>query len=550
MKKESLQIDRKPEFGYISTVDDYTHFGGHMMKRFFSFAALALCLTMLFCSCGLEGSVSYINKKALDDDVVADEYTATEATALAGYTLVKTSDTLGYFTQKDDHGNTTHLVYNVETGKTVVSKTAFADDSETVSVSLDASGFAVVSVYDEDGCVEKTVYAPSGTKVCSKAENVQFVNDCIYVDYKTVYRYDTTTKEVINTYERSALRGDIPTCESFTTTADTTVYHSKYYYKIDDSSIVIYDDEYEPLSSYQIPYWGLNGDFYVFSDGTVLAQYLEKLPDDAKKYELIEDGTKYDVHHVRINPKNGKTKELDLDYLIQSEIVWNLKSDDAAYKSSLKNIAAVAEIKDGQIDSNYAKMYSLTSSGKLKTCLSEYDGQRAVPLFFDGYVLFYLLDTDDMLLLNSKLKEAGYVTGATDITAKYILAENDGIYDLSLNRLVDLTSDKYATYEYKGTLGNLFIYRDEETDGDYVYYLFNGSFKQIATSDTWAETEGNLYATHNSSSGIYRYYDGAGTQVFISYDVAEMVMECDTAALYQTTDSNGDVTYYRVVPQE
>lgn len=67
----------------------------------------------------------------------------------------------------------------------------------------------------------------------------------------------------------------------------------------------------------------------VFLGKFMISQVVEELPEDAEKYDYINNDVKYDVETVKINLLNGKVKKFKIDYLL-TDVEYDMEHDYVA----------------------------------------------------------------------------------------------------------------------------------------------------------------------------------------------------------------------------
>lgn len=531
------------------------------MKRIIAFLSISLCLLLVLCSCGTTGAM--FNKDKLNNPEVSDAYTAKQLSALTGYEIQSSSGDMVYATKttvSETIPVTTtvvHLVYNLKTETTVVERTSSVSIESTTPTTYAVQftkGHAVLTTLT-DGESTYSVYAPDGTTVCQNIKEMPtFVNDCITWDDQ-VYRYNKYTYAKVDTYTRSTLLGKIPECLSD--------YTEKYYYKYNSSEdiLTIFDNHYTPISEYHFHDWAEDYDYYIFSDGYVLVQYLELLPDDAEKYELLTEGKKYDIHHELINPKNGKIKSLDLDYLISDHQICPKDTgmdEYDMYADSIKDIVTIQKIENKRL-ADLEETYAAESNGKLGICISSYEGFQAGywPLG-NGYVV--VLTRNTCYLLNSKMKPVGEIgmSAIGDTTANYIVTE-DGIYDYTLKRLVNLKEDQYKNYSIEDTVGNALLFtetleepivnEDSTVITEYYYLYVDNAFRKIGTNLNFDDSNKFCYSLEDTATGDITVYDAKGNSLFTGCSSVRVVNNDKNAcvlAIQNDNDGTVETVYYKL----
>lgn len=507
------------------------------MKRLFTFVTLALCLALVFCSCG---ELSIYNKDVLDADVDYNKVTLAAVPALDGYTEYDSENQIALLKKEADNGDVTYMAYNVQSGKSVWTKTVAVAELDKVGVYL-TDAFVTVATEQEDGTDLYDMYDLAGKAIFTGAKEYDTVNDCIVWDGVHVYRYNPETCEKMDQYDRSYLDGPIPEVDTVYNLSGTG-YLADYYYLLEDGVFTIYDNRYNVVMTY-LPESGLEFDgYYVLENGNVLIQGILELPDDATKYDLYMDGEKAEVRSFLLNPKKGKVSEPELEYAIE----YSLINDGGVYEyfdESVKNIAQVMFIENKTIDYDNTRGVILNNKGEIEEYIDELDGIRVerIEPMGNGYVVVEDLQGNEYLY-TKKMKLIGEITGADFWTGKY-LANDYGIFNYKREMVLDLTSDTYENYYVEGSIGdNLILVETLEeptVSGVYErYYLWNGTLKEVATNLTWGDTyylgAAEVYCVRTiegTKAGQNSIYSPNGDLLFVTTD---SLYGIDESAYYYT----------------
>ncbi len=487
-----------------------------LVKRLLPLVALVLCAVVMLTACG---GLSF-NKKMIEKSYVKDSLTHTKLSSFDGYSIAGGSDEVLIFSKTIGTG-VQFRVYNLRTEQEITEATteytaeqvtAFVQLATTAPVSVNGRVIEIAKINTVRNEITYNYYTVTGEPISTASdERGVFVNDCLWVN-GTVYRFDPVAEEpIITSYERNELAGDIPT-------ADT--YNEDYYYDMDGSSLFVYDKEYKLLGSWTAPSYAESLQFHVFADGYAVAQYRVILDENAEKYDLFMNGTKYDFVTVRINPKNCKASNINTDYILGQVYPVEDKDDTANILGNLKNYAVVYEIKDRRVDTTYSMIMDLSSSLS-GSRVWYHNGENIEPAYAgNGYIALRGEKTGTVWLFDAKGKEVGEINGAKAFTEKFILG-TEAIYDYSLNKLCDIEVAGVDNLVYKSRLGNNLLF--QATNGTGTYYLYTGGTTFTFLGDSAAlvmdQTEYGVYAEKNAT-GNYTYYDASRQQLFTSLSVA------------------------------
>lgn len=522
-----------------------------MKKRWLLIASLVICAVVLLSAC------SPIDAKKIKESQRLDTVQVSRVEAVDGdYSCSGSDGLLATFRKVDDDGKATVKVLNIDTGAVIHTFT----EEENKDLLLD-NGFLVIMTNDEKTNITRsTIYDNAGQVVCENVKEYRFVNDCLVYDSVHVVRFDENTGAIKETYTHSEFDGSIPSCDEWT---------DDYYYDKSGRMIEVYDKHYVRTAAYTVPSYvkGVTSTDYVtywaMHDGTIIVQGIVEVDAQSDRYDFLLEGTKYDLFTMRINPKNGKTQALSVDFVVIMLVRASEIGEDNIYDSSVKNLGVIVKIADKRLDMSESAMQLMSLDSRLKgNELFAVNGEAvSVEAIGNGYLIGEGAETGTTYLLNAKMKVLANMDAVRDHTEKYILTAR-GIYDYDLKQLEDL-SDK--DYRYMTTVGNALLFRETVTEEatettpsttKTTYYLYNGSFKKIADDETW---EGNPNATYYVLRSTpdateaepypettYSYYDATGNLLFTSVgSTASVVASGENYCIMRvrTTDS---YAYYRV----
>ena len=525
-----------------------------MKKRWLPVLSLLICTVLLLSAC------SVLDKKAIKTSRTSDTVEVAELKGLDGYTYRESSGILATFSKQDGDTTITKVI-RFDTGAEVYSWT----EKENENLQLSHEMVILVKFDETNDSVRYTVMDRTGKALCTDVKNYRFINDCLVYDDINVIRLDEKTGEVKETYTRSEFDGEIPSCDDWTDT---------YYYSIDGKTIHFYDKHYVRLASYTTPSYVKNiggtdnVQYFVTDDGAAIAQGMVEVDAQSDKYDFLQDGEKYDLFTVRINPKNGKAQELKADFVIS--ILLNPKNIDdmhifgaeGVWKDSGKNIAIAIRIENQRLDQGEEAMILMSVDSHLRGKeLFSVNGETVMPeVVGNGYLMGDGNVTGSTYLLSASGKILANLDAVVAHTEKYILTGR-AIYDYDLKQLEDLSK---KDYRYIGAVGNALIFEEtvtttatEETPASSVttYYLYDGTFKKIADDETWDDYSTNFYVLKNTPEATeeqpypttdYAYYDASGKLLFTSVGIrARQIASSDDYTVMQVSTADG-YAFYRV----
>ena len=431
-----------------------------------------LAMLMLLSSCSATGSVSL--KSMLDGSKYEESKGAYEnAEAISGLgtaTLETSANQLVLFKESvivDLVPCAKYMVYNLESNKIVYEATTSPTSNYDVDLfSLDDGAcFTVIHStwkLDKDNAkigrdtVDTALYSADGTKVADTyrevVANVSW--DLIRFD-GNCYRVDENGA-LATAFEYSDLKG-MPRIMYAT---------EKLYFAFSESGIVVYDKELEVESYLDVPSYAEYKAWVTLSDNKVLIQYAVEADPESEKYDymdtktveipsegedttnVVESGlTKYDLHTVVFNAKNGKTDEIKFDYVIEGSIARNQMAEQWEERMGLSdkydNIVVLNPIEDKRVNESEAAAVfaALSSSGKIKEIKDVTD----IPMLASD---LYMVAANRWLVTTADEKEfivneKGKVIGETSMASyrqTYLNAQGK-LYDYDLNVIYDYAKE-------------------------------------------------------------------------------------------------------------
>ncbi len=539
-----------------------------MKKRMLTLATMMLCIAMMLSSCSLF-TAKLKFKKVVQEGAAPETQailtSAAKVDVVGDASSNYSSDNLVVFSGYDSSSSSrTTTVYNLEKGQTVWSGTDTADVKYTVdlkNVTVDSKQISILFVYEKGtkSTYKVTVLAESGAEITTLnnvnkttfEENVWVASDILCVQDK-IYRVsaDGSVNEAGNW---SSLK-QAP--RSLQKAGD-------YYVDVRSSSypVIIYDSSLNVTATYNVPMYDSSISNYSanpLSNGNVIVQYMVRQDTMAKKYDLLMSGTKYNFYTVLIEAKNGKVKELNLDYVFvgTNNTVYGDALEDMGVSEKIDNLIPAYPIEKKHVNRNYnsAKVLSLTNGGRVAGVL---EAPAPDVLLADGVEVIaqnrWRVSTFDggRLLLDEKGKVIGAFSEPDAIKADFLVKDNK-VYDWNLNVKIDL-NEKDAENVFVLNHGILF----ENSDGENLLYT-NGNVQTLIDKDDAGRSLSRLSAgafmiTDMSGSIKYEIYNDQGTLLTTITDplntpYVEKVTPNGVLLICVSVRDNGDskLEYYRV----
>lgn len=535
-----------------------------MKKRLLALAAMMLCVVMMLSSCTLFTPNLKFKKLIQKDAAPEAEITLTNGKKLdvkgttSGDYSIDSSNVVVFVDNSDSSKTTT--VYNVATGETIWSATDTEDAKYTVDfkkVYANDETIVILFVYEKgkEDAYKVTVYSENGKEIVA-------LND---IDLNTFKANAWAMEDLLCVKDklyRISEDGNANAVGSWSELRTKPEYLEKagdYYVYLDEYSVVIYDSSLNVTATYDAPMYdsasGVSG--YVacpLSNGNVIVQYRVYQDIMSKKYDFLMNGNKYKLYTTLIQAKNGKTKDLNLDYVLEGVVYDGLEA--VGLNEKVDNYAIAYAIEDKYVNRNInsAKAISLTNKGRVA-------GVFEIPApgvsWTSNFELVaqnrWMLSTTDgrNLLLNEKGKVIGEIPYVENANANFFLEDNK-IYDWDLNVKLDLNEQKAENIV---VMNNSVLFENE--DGEQMIYTKDG-VKNLTDKDepgrSFTRLSGGAYMITDATEADAKYeiYNDQGTLLFTITDsvytpVVEKTAENGALLLSaQLKDGTGTV-YYRVV---
>lgn len=482
--------------------------------------AFLLAAVMLFGSCGVVSP-----KKLISNDYAfegAPLYTSAEKLGqLSGAYADDTDHAIVVFEDVDDNGNNVYTAYS-KLKASIIGKWTDTDTTRYYVTSTvndrnrDPIPLLVVASYKADDISNKTytLYAPDGSTLIEFSDknilsDALYTSGYLFIDGK-VYEYDE---------ERGSF-GAVADIGAFNAipSSDIKVYRDMIYASDSDFAydISVYDLSCAPLMHWEFPSYAKSKLLTMLNNGDLLAQYRVELDANAKKYDLISDGTKYDLVTLLIDRKSGKEKTVNTDYIFDEIFAVDTNTYLKAYKGKIENLAFAYKLEDKMVDTSSTNRYylSLSNSGKVRSVLSDGDSSSLVyPVSPELYAVEDPV-TEVTTLLNKRFKKIGSFSARASYYGKYILLNGkDEIYDASLSVVYTL-NEKSSVYK---TFSDALMISEQFDGGKERYVLLTSSGEKktvLENSDSISLICGSNYycisSTASDGTTSYTYYNTNG----------------------------------------
>jgi len=534
-----------------------------MKKKLLVLVAMLLCIVTVLSACG--EAVKF--KKIVADEYVDQNPTLTkaEAVSLTGSVVGSQGDLL-YFAGMNDDGKYVQSVYNIAENKTVWTGTESETTDYNVSLKdgyYDDVAWFLVSVTtegeDEDTTIHE-IYDQKGNKVTSfddqdVAEPNWFL-DLIVIDTK-VYRIaeDGTIAEA---FEISALRA-LPT---------VAIKAGDYYLALgSDYTISTYDAELNLTGYCQAPAYAYGVRTMVLNNGNVLVQYKVAATWDAEDYSYIGgEGEKVILTSLLINPKNGKAKELDLDFVLitgTSRAEGGMEFVDFdVLNEKIENVALVSYIVDERVVgstslgeeaafSTNTSWIWLSNKGKDKGALdATVIGQATLPYAVcENRWMVYTL-TGEMYLIDEKGKTVAEISNVDEFNSAYLIADGK-LFNMDGEMVYDYEKADLEFYDNETTNRGVFFSNEDSVITLYV----NGESKTIIAKDAdrrLLTVRDSFFVVEDNTGDDTKYeiYNDVGTLLYTvekaSGSVGSVYTASNNALVIMGLESDGEDVVIRL----
>lgn len=515
--------------------------------------AILLVAVMLLSSCSIGGSLKL--KDTLDGSLYKEPAVATTATLipeLQGADVMYAGDTLIYFAIDTTEGKISfdltpiyrHFVYNLEKGEIVFEEV----DTDTVAYSISIgnsyalderiSSFFKVSkttYKDEEvgpdyeiSSISTAIYNIDGSLIASAERDCSVTSnyDLLHFDGKC-YRLGDDGRYSY-AFDYSAL-ASLP-----------YIIHStdKFYFGVPSGALTgsslklcSYDKQLNITSTYSLPSYIEAEAGALLENGKLLVQGTVELDALTEKYDIYEDGTKYDLLTIIVDLEKGESKEIDFEYVIDNITpITDSEREYAGIKDSVVNLVTIYPIEDKRVNENKCRIATIDNNGKVKL-IEEINGMNIEDIELVATNRWWIsTDAGVEYLINEKAEIIGEVTKATWL-ANYLDC-NGRLYDLDLDVILDYTEEQLSVIE---EFDNSILFRNRD---DEVILFANGQKTTLAAKDSKRE-----YSTMFDCYGYFAIID--------SSDESNVKTELYNSAGNNilTLSENGSVLYVTIISE-
>ncbi len=525
-------------------------------RKLLALLSVLMLAAMLLSSCG---GAKKISKVSSLEKVLNSEYDDSTDVLLGGkaltelnhFAVAEQNDEFILFVGASEQGLPIYKVFSFRS-KAVVQ--TFANTETTVyTVSLtNVPAFTATST--EGGKTTYLAYDAAGNSLSSSKRAI---------DAPTIFADMVLYGNVLYTIENN---GALTKAEELPEALEMrmpTDYTDEYYYFYGANYILVYDRAFQPVTAWYAPASAEDFNPSFLNNGNVLVQYKQVLDPNAEEYQIYdtdEDGTviaKYNLVTKLITPKNGKVKDVDMDYVIHfvrsaTSLHRHMDEDNSPLSDKVENVAYICPIVDRQVDDSDAArdIVLMDNNGKLGKSIKIADGQLAMLPELVGENTYLVHTLYGRALVNAKGKTLQLINNdAMRLVGGYIIGEN-AVYNLNMEVVYDLVANDAIVL---GTVGDtVLIKKGEDFSLAYnVIALCGGEVEMICRYEANTDTTrfvlidgGSCYALYNTASGEYTYYNAAGESLITTKVLLTVVAESYENGTVVLMGMYGDVPVY------
>ena len=535
--------------------------------RLIGIIAVVLLAAMLLASCGASASLTKVLNKNYD---ITDDFYASKGkiAELDGFTYLNSTDALALFSDTNDNGMTVQKIFSFSEGKVIATYTN--SDSKTYVINLcdDVAAYVLVEntletkeiIIPNSEAVYK-LYSAKGEEIAAAPKDtpayVSSVTDDLFIFDNVLYS--------VNKNGAIAKKADIP---EYLSVDNINYAIDDYYYEKNGDSVSVYNEDFELLSYWEMPGYA-EGNISILNNGDIFAQYTYELADDAKKYDYIEDGTKYDLTTVIVDAKTGKEKEIKADYVALSIManadLYDKEADNAdnKYTKKFENIAYIVRIENQRIDTDSYRDVDIVlfgNNGKVGASFRSFDEQgESIPTKIGEDRYLVTLKTGDKYIINSRNKVIATISGGTLSRKAGFFVGKKAVYNTDLEVVYDLKANDAEVVDYVGD--TLFVKKEIADDGYEIISLRGTEQKSILT--VAKDDKKDFYTvgkigycieeTNDKKVTTYTYYNAAGIEIIVSTKIglsADLgITAADGSCILYTVNRNVNEYYFLTVEE-
>lgn len=273
----------------------------------------------------------------------------------------------------------------------------------------------------------------------------------------------------------------------------------------------------------------------ILENGNIVVQAREILPSDVEKFDIYseEGDLKMNIYTYVINVETAKSKEVELEYMFDSNAFHNAKTDGDAYISNYKNYAVYAyKFSDGK-QSAIQTLVSFDNNMNMKFVgdSKHYIGCDSIRQIADNrYILSYDNDTKSTIVDEKGKVISVYndVYYGNDLIYGMGFVKGNSIYDFDGKVIFD---ENVIGREVISAIGSVRIFQEttKVDNADVIKtYRQDGKNEKVEIVDFITSINDSIYATDSKvgtveKATIYNTLTGAVIKEIIISDNSNMI---------------------------
>ena len=500
--------------------------------KILSLLCLFLLAAILLVGCGEESTT--LQKASSFTTVLNPNYNtnpgikvaATVVNGLDDYSLVESNEYFAVFSRNSyDDDETMTKVVSLRTGEVILSLASSENTVYSVSLSSSTPTFVTYKRYGADLDKKRyTLYDAAGNTVVTHSYAVSepsaFADMILYGS--TLYKEDNNGNLT-----------EVTTIAENVKISTPSAYSEKYFYFFNQSSILVYDRQFNLQTIWNAPIGIKNSlSAFVLNNSNVLIQYSIQLDPETTTYDFIQEYnnefSKFNLYTYILNVETGKTSALETSYVFSSvESAYHITTEEdpsnRMFTENFENIALVYPITNMRIDTTTAScdLVLLDNSGKATASLKITDYQYpSLPqkITNDTYKVSTQYGT---AIVNSQgTVLTGINNSSLSIIGSYIVSEK-AIYNPNMEVVYNLSQNNARVI---GTMDGTIFISEEVNDFTYeILSIRDGVINSICsasyddTTDLFGyDSDAGYYWVYRQNTEKYSYFNANGDLLIAS----------------------------------
>lgn len=401
-----------------------------------------------------------------------------------------------------------------------------------------------------------------------QASEIDQIGSFLFVN-NDFYQLDKEGKTLIDTKKTASVNIDIKA-----SIASEVVPFNGLFYIIESGEVMIFNDNLELVAQYKIPEYAADYPMSInlLPNGNIIGQYAVRVPDDAKKFDLLQGAEKYDLVTEILDVKKNKIKSINTDYIYEIGFVDGFDSEigfldfeKMGYNPDLKAVYMAFKIVDKRINlSEYdIEFVTLKNNGKVNKVLEKQVIGQSSPLLAiteNRYVA--ISSTMSAYLFNEEGENLGqvppysfipFISGTPFKGGVYSAIVNGKLtlYNTSLEVVKAYDADSDASFVEGNELCGFIEYWAKDSNGEYKEYVdvyMNGEKVRTEDSDMfYSYAFGFAIKSVVDDKVTLKYYDFNNTLICESNENVDVDYGNCVITIETTTGETVKTTYKAVI---